>query len=113
MKKALRYAAVATVIILVTTMAMAEPVRDEDGRIARSRSAVLAFRKDHPCPATSSTTGRCPGYVVDHVVPLCADGPDTPANMQWQAKLEALEKDRVERSLCKWIRQARPEEADE
>jgi len=26
------------------------------------------------------------GDVRDHIVPLCSNGPDTPANMQWQTK---------------------------
>jgi len=30
-----------------------------------------------------------PGYVVDHVVPLCAGGADAPSNMQWQSVEEA------------------------
>lgn len=25
----------------------------------------------------------CPGYQVDHIMPLCAGGADSPANMHW------------------------------
>jgi hypothetical protein len=27
----------------------------------------------------------CPGYVVDHIMPLCAGGADDPANMMWMS----------------------------
>ena len=69
--------------------------------LARSSSARRQFRQQHPCPATGSTSGRCPGYVVDHVVPLCAGGPDTPSNMQWQGMAESYRKDGRERALCR------------
>jgi hypothetical protein len=35
-------------------------------------------------PATGLSTGACPGYVIDHVVPLKRGGADSPENMQWQ-----------------------------
>ena len=38
----------------------------------------------------------CPGYVVDHMVPLKRGGADTPANMQWQTKADANAKDKWE-----------------
>jgi hypothetical protein len=40
--------------------------------------------------------GACPGYVVDHIVPLKRGGADGPGNMQWQTAAEAKAKDRVE-----------------
>lgn len=43
---------------------------------ARSRSEVRAFRAEHPCPATGQVRGVCPGYHVDHIIALCAGGPD-------------------------------------
>ena len=47
----------------------------------------MLFRGDYrstPCPANGRSSGACPGYVVDHKVPLKRGGPDSPANMQWQ-----------------------------
>lgn len=67
---------------------------------ARDAAQVRAFRKDHPCPSTGKTTGACPGYVVDHLYPLCAGGEDKPANMQWQELTQSYAKDRLERELC-------------
>lgn len=48
---------------------------------------------------TGYPNGR-PGYVIDHIVPLCAGGPDTIANLKWQLKKESYIKDKFERELC-------------
>jgi len=69
--------------------------------IHRSASAKAAFKRAHPCPATGQSRGACPGYVVDHIEPLCAGGPDEPDNMQWQTVEDAKGKDREERKLCR------------
>lgn len=70
--------------------------RDRRGRIARSSKARTSFRKSHPCPVTGKSTGKCPGYVIDHIVPLKRGGADQPGNMQWQPAQAAKAKDRVE-----------------
>jgi hypothetical protein len=31
-----------------------------------------------PWPVTENTTGACPGYVIDHVIPLKRGGSDSP-----------------------------------
>jgi hypothetical protein len=50
----------------------------------RSRWVPQAFQRSHPCPSTGRKTGACPGWIKDHIIPLCAGGPDTVANLQWQ-----------------------------
>lgn len=65
-------------------------------KTARSHAATREFQLEHPCPSTGKTTGSCPGYVKDHIVPLCKGGPDTPENMQWQTIAEGKAKDRWE-----------------
>lgn len=70
------------------------------GKSERSRSARAEFQRGHPCPANGAARGPCPGYVVDHVIPLCTDGPDRPENMQWQYLADAKEKDALERTQC-------------
>ena len=71
-------------------------LRDSHGHIKRSKAAKDTFKKNNPCPSTGESSGPCPGYVVDHVVPLKRGGSDTPANMQWQTKEEAKAKDKIE-----------------
>lgn len=74
----------------------ASPSRSGQGHIKRSSAAKNEFKKTQPCPATGSSSGACPGWTVDHVVPLKRGGPDVPANMQWQIKDDAKAKDRWE-----------------
>lgn len=75
--------------------------------LARSRTPVRQFYKMMACPSTMKIAPPCPGYVVDHVVPLCAGGADAPSNMQWQEYQESLLKDKVEREMCRWVSRAR------
>jgi hypothetical protein len=70
--------------------------RDARGRIARDPRARNEFKRTHPCPSTGKSSGSCPGYVIDHVLPLKRGGTDNPANMQWQTKGAARLKDRTE-----------------
>jgi hypothetical protein len=79
------------------------------GARARSNAARHHFQHQHPCPATGRTSGACPGYVIDHVVPLCAGGADAPSNMQWQTTEAAAIKDRFEWEDCRQRR--RPPDA--
>jgi len=72
--------------------------RDSHGRIKRSRSAKAAFERQLPCPSTGRTSGRCPGYIVDHVKALECGGADAPSNMQWQTTVDAKAKDKIERN---------------
>lgn len=71
---------------------------------ARDPRARAEFLKQHPCPVTGKSRGACPGFVVDHVTPLCAGGADAPINMQWQTVGEAKEKDKEEHALCRTLR---------
>jgi len=47
-----------------------------------------AFTRANPCPSTGKTSGDCPGYVVDHRVPLACGGADKPTNMLWRSTTE-------------------------
>lgn len=67
-----------------------------NGRLRRNRAAKAEFMRENPCPSTGATWGRCPGYVVDHVIALKRGGPDDPSNMQWQTTEDAKAKDRIE-----------------
>lgn len=62
---------------------------------------VLEFRRHSPCPATGSSRGPCPGWQVDHVIPLKCDGPDAPQNMQWLSVADHKAKTRREVRWCR------------
>lgn len=69
--------------------------------LPRSRTARTDFQRTHPCPATGAQRGACRGYVIDHIMPLCAGGEDAPSNMQWQTVDDGKIKDAHERRLCR------------
>lgn len=96
----MRILALALILCLPLLSQACEPVRDESGRIKRSRKVVAIFRATVPCPATGEVGGRCPGYVVDHIVPLACCGRDELDNLQYQTKADAKAKDKVERQMC-------------
>lgn len=70
----------------------------------RSAAEILAFKRENPCPATGERRGGCPEWVIDHVQPLCAGGPDHRSNMQWQTVKDAKRKDVDERKLCRSLK---------
>ena len=59
------------------------PARDPDGTIHRSTATINAFKRAHACPSTGLYAGACPGWAVDHVIPLVCGGCDAVGNMQW------------------------------
>jgi len=82
-------------LVLALVLCMAAPLSAE---YVRSHAVHRAFLK-----ATGFPHGR-PGYVADHIFPLCAGGKDAVANLQWQTVAEGKVKDREERTLCAAIR---------
>lgn len=60
-----------------------EPPRDDHGRIVRRADVLAAYKHQHPCPATGRSTGACPGWSVNHVIPMAAGGCDAVDNLQW------------------------------
>lgn len=64
------------------------PAYRDHAPVRRSYSARAAFRRSVPCPATGRVSGSCPGWEVDHIIPLACAGPDHPRNMQWLTREE-------------------------
>jgi len=82
------------VLLILSTAAHADPaleetryvskvVRNSDGSIHRRADVVAAFKRIHPCPSTGRTSGACPGWAVDHVLPLSNGYCDCVSNLQW------------------------------
>lgn len=69
----------------------------------RSSSARTHFAHDTPCPGTHQNRLPCPGFVIDHKIPLCAGGLDAPVNMQWEEYAESKRKDKEEVYWCHLI----------
>lgn len=90
-----------TLAALLLCLLAAPALADYPDKPTRSAAAVRAFKRLHPCPETGAPRGACPGWVVDHIEPLCAGGPDHPRNMQWQTVADAKAKDRHERRQCR------------
>ena len=57
--------------------------RNAKGATQRSPQVLAAFRNAYPCPATKQSTGACPGWAIDHVIPLACGGADAVYNLQW------------------------------
>jgi hypothetical protein len=72
----------------------------------RSRTLRAEFMRAHPCPATGKTSGPCPGWQVDHAVPLCLGGPsvDTPKNLRWITVEDHKAKTRDDVRLCRAVK---------
>jgi hypothetical protein len=87
---------------IVTLVAIAATAWPDQYAFAEKRSyaAKAEFKRLHPCPANGQKRGPCLGYILDHIVPLCAGGPDSSSNMQWQTVSDAKAKDRDERMMC-------------
>ena len=60
-----------------------EPKRDKQGRIVRRADVLDAFARLHPCPSTGERKRSCPGWAIDHVLPLSVGGCDAVPNLQW------------------------------
>ena len=81
-------------ILIALALAITSPVGD--AKTKRSAIAKSDFKHQQPCPSTGRAHGACPGWVIDHIVPLKRGGADHPHNMQWQTTLDAKDKDRWE-----------------
>ena len=59
------------------------PSRNAAGEILRSSAVLTAFKRAHPCPVTGLSTGACPGWAIDHIIPLACEGCDAVSNLAW------------------------------
>jgi hypothetical protein len=66
-----------------TRYCTATPHRDVDGSISRRADVLRAYRHLYPCPSTGKTRGACPGWNLDHTIPLACGGCDSVSNLSW------------------------------
>lgn len=59
------------------------PKRDVNGKLIRRSDVLTAFKRIHPCPSTGLTTGTCPGWQMNHIIPLACGGLDGVSNLAW------------------------------
>lgn len=85
---------------IITLILFAVLFQNAEAKTERSRSVTTEFQKKKPCPANGKRSGPCPGYIKDHIYPLCAGGADSVENMQWQTVAEAKAKDKLEIHQC-------------
>lgn len=80
------------------------PKRDVLGNIIRRSDVRTAFKRVHSCPVTGLRHGACPGWAIDHIIPLYCGGCDSVSNLQWlptaiKSAAGTLPKDRWERQI--------------
>ena len=74
--------------------------------IRRSAAEIAAFKRHNPCPSTGQRRGACPGFQVDHTIPLCAGGLDHRSNMAWLSVEDHRFKTRIDVRECRKLRAA-------
>lgn len=89
---------------LIAALALAILATTATAKTPRSKAALAEFKRANPCPSTDKRRGPCPGYVIDHIEPLCAGGADTVSNLQWQTLADSKRKDRDEHRQCAALR---------
>lgn len=88
-------AAVAVIIAVVLSLV------GEIDAPARDRAQVRAFLRAHGLERTPE------GYEVDHIIPLCAGGADSPENMQLLTVEQHAEKTSIDLRWCYYLRKAK------
>lgn len=60
-----------------------EPKRHANGKIKRDPRVLREFVAVFPCPTTLKRSTSCPGFALDHTIPLASGGCDSAANLTW------------------------------
>lgn len=58
-------------------------LRSTTGATLRNKAVAARFKMLYACPVTQEHSGACPGWAIDHVIPLDCGGVDAVYNMQW------------------------------
>lgn len=87
-------------LLLPSVTHSTEIPRDINGSISRSPLVLSQFQKAFPCPVTNKRSGACPGFVKDHIRPLCSGGHDSVENLKWSETGYSKLRDVQEWKLC-------------
>lgn len=74
---------------------------------SRSAKVLRAFVRDNPCPVTGEASTSCPGYRLEHIVPLCLGGKDEVSNIAWVIYEDWRRYANAENTVCAKIRKLR------
>ena len=66
----------------------------------RSNKVRHDFARAYACPSTGKHALPCPGFYIDHVIPLACGGPDQTTNLQWLSEADWKAKSKWERREC-------------
>ena len=86
---------------LIATAAALGLVANAEAWPGRDGSARAQFQRANPCPVNGHKSGACPGYEIDHIVPLKCRGADSLENMQWLTIAEHKAKTKREAKDCR------------
>jgi hypothetical protein len=91
-------------LLLIAALALAA------GAAPRSAAVRAEFQRLQPCPSTGLARGACPGWQVDHAVPLCLGGPavDVATNLRWMPVEDHRVKTRQDLRDCRAAKTAGP-----
>ena len=95
-----------TLAQLVIVAAMLTAYASHAAPVDRSRTLRAEFQRENPCPSTGRTSGACPGWQVDHAVPLCLGGQavDARANLRWITVEDHKRKTREDVRHCRRVK---------
>lgn len=61
------------------------------GKAKRTDRMKRDYKARFPCPTTGKLQKSCPGWEIDHLIPLCCGGADVWTNARWlEADLHRL-----------------------
>jgi len=86
---------------LLAALLAAAIIHPLEAKTQRSYAVKAEFKRLNPCPANGNRRVPCANYHMDHVIPLCAGGPDAVNNMQWLTVEEHKAKTKSEARMCR------------
>lgn len=66
---------------LIETRYAGSPKRDAKGVIVRRQAVINAFWAQNICPSTLKYAAPCPGWALNHIIPLACGGRDAVNNL--------------------------------